>query len=225
MVYYNDYSWGDNGTSCTISSSSAWDYWNTGFQVRGDGITSDATWTYWTSGSTQTISADEVWVSWVSDCGNTTIRIVANPPELSSEERARQAEAARLAREEQERLRQIQIQEKAEADERALELLQDLLTEDEFAFYQKHGRLLVKGRQYDYLIQKDSGTVVRLEKDKVADLCMHLDDHHAYSRHDNVIAMKLYLEGKEEEFNREANLHRHRPPQGVEAELLRVVNG
>jgi len=114
--------------------------------------------------------------------------------------------------------------EKASADLRAIRLLQNLITDEEFTIYEKTGRLLVRGRQFDYLINRDSGQIARVEKDKVVDLCMHLENYHDYSKHDNVVAMKLYLEGREEQFNREANRCGERQPSEMEQDLLRVVN-
>ncbi len=198
------YSWTSDGTSATADSI-CWEYWN---YYEGNTASSTGsilpTWVYWTDGQ--------------NIYGNTV-----QAAEISQEERQRREADSQRAVEEHNRRQEQARLEKEAADIKALDLLQDILPEGDFAFYQKHGRLLVKGRKHDYLIQKDSGIVVRLEKGKVADLCMHLEDHHAYSRHDNVIAMKLYLEGREEEFNREANLHRRREPVGIEQELLSAV--
>jgi hypothetical protein len=174
--------------------------------------TSSQVWTYWTTdGGTGTATTNQLWGS----CTTDTAWVNWTQLRQQREQEDREWEE-RLA---------ITNAEKEAADEKAIELLQDLISDEEFEVYQKTGRLLVRGRKHDYLVQRDSGRVVRCEKGKVADLCMHLENYHSYSKHDNVIAMKLFLEGREDEFNREANLCGRRDPEPVEQELLKVVNG
>ncbi len=187
--------------------------------LSGQMSTSSATWGYWAGNTSEDTTDTVTWNYWQSQ----QAYIYHTPPQISQEERER-AEALRRQQVEisQQRVEDHNRQ-KAEADAKALELLQDLITKEEFAGYQKHGKLLVKGRQHNYLIQKDSGHIVRLGKDKVVVLCMHIDDHHAFSRHDNVISMKLFLEAKEERFNKEANLVRERQLERVEQEIMVAV--
>lgn len=193
----------------TTSTATIWEGWNSSTTNH----TSDTVWYEWNSPiiACGTITMSDCWIYWCNGTG--TVQVGGAGAADFAEQYKNQAE-----------LRKQQDAERAAADEKALELLKDLITDDEFAVYQNTGRLLVKGRKHNYLIQRYSGKIVRCEKDKVADLCMHLENYHAYSKHDNVIAMKLYLEGKEEQFNREANLIQRRDPQPVEQEMLKVVN-
>ena len=92
------------------------------------------------------------------------------------------------------------------AEERAKELLLDLIGKEQLEIYEKTGRILVKGNKYDYIIRK-TGFVKRIEKDKVTDLCIHLEDKYNYPETDNVIALKTFLEADEEAFNEMANEH------------------
>ena len=219
------YSWtADNSSATTTSTTtSTWNIWNGEF---ASNTTVSDIWFYWTDHASSTVVCHGENVT-ITNCtfGYWCDETFANPagptPPPTAEELARLAAYNQEAAARAEALRK----EKAAADEKALELLQDLITNEEFETYQKTGRLLVRGRNHDYLVQRDSGWVVRCEKGKVADLCMHLDNYHAYSKHDNVIAMKLFLEGREDEFNREASLCGRREPDSVETKLLRVVNG
>ena len=93
-----------------------------------------------------------------------------------------------------------------EAEQKAKDLLLDLIGEEQLEIYNETGRLLVHGHKYDYILQKD-GFVKRVEKDKVVDLCIHLTNKHKYPETDNVVALKLLAETNEEEFNRLANNH------------------
>ena len=221
-------------TADSTTTGQVWSYWTdngtgtaTTGQLWGD-YSSDTAWNGWTratcNSATGTIYVDPSTTITVSNCWfywneQTGVMTVEN---RDTEELRQQRERNEQAAREQAAARDAA---KAAADEKALELLQDLITDDEFAVYQETGRLLVRGRKHDYLVQRDSGRVVRCEKGKVADLCMHLEDYHTYSKHDNVIAMKLFLEGREDQFNQEANLCGRRDPNSVEAELLQAVNG
>ena len=83
---------------------------------------------------------------------------------------------------------------------------------------------MVKGNQYDYLVSNKTGHVRRIEKDRVVDLCMHIKDRHSFVPTDNVIGMKLYIEGKEKEFNQQANNHGVYNLHPEEQEFLQACN-
>lgn len=118
-----------------------------------------------------------------------------------------------IDRQEQKRYEKLK-KEKADAEQKAKELLLDLIGEKELEIYNKTGRLFVHGKQYDYIVPKE-GLIQRIEKDKVTDLCIHLRDRHGFPETDNVISLKLLAEADEKQFNSIANQHhpRSRPEE------------
>jgi len=167
-----------------------------------DSFCADSAWYYWNSHSSTTDSFTATWNYWSSGTGRTVIvtPILAarDPKDL---ERFRTIQAERLAREKK------LAEEREDAEKRAKELLLDLIGEEELKIYEETGRILVKGREYDYILYS-TGTVRRLEKDKMSDLCIHLVEKEKYPMTDNLIALKLLAEANEKEFNRLANVHR-----------------
>ena len=98
----------------------------------------------------------------------------------------------------------------------------DLIGEEDLKTYEKTGRLFVKGRRYDYIVQK-TGFIKRIEKDKITDLCVHLDNPNRFPQTDNVVAMKLAIEADEDAILKLANNHgsKKRPKQLPEAACMR----
>lgn len=200
-MYTDDY---DSGT-CSSTNS----FWRKSVQIvyatRGGEIsqTNDAEGT--TDGY---IYADAVWSSWVSVYDSDTNEY----REETAEDRAeRQAEVDRRMREQEER--QLKLSKsKAEAEDTAKVLLLDLIGRKELDVYEETGRLFVKGRKHDYIIQKGQLLQV-LEKDKVTDMCIHLKNNYKYPPTDNVIALLLALINEEDMVLNLGNLHapRSRP--------------
>lgn len=91
-----------------------------------------------------------------------------------------------------------------EAEERAHELLGYMIGEKDLEVYKKTGRLFVGGKKHEYIIQKN-GYVIQIKKDKVIDLCVHLEKRYAMPLTDNTIAMKLMIENGEKEMLKLAN--------------------
>jgi len=207
---------GTTSTSYTTSSSATWGYWN-----GGDG----------TSSTSGTVTAEECWGYWASVTYVSGGDVTVGEPRRETEEE----KEARLERErqraEEDRLRAEQAhrefaeaqRKKAEAEVTAQELLEQLLTPEEFALYREHGRVLVKGKSADYLLSKTTGHIRRIEKGKVEDLCLHIRDKTEYAPSDNVIGMKLYIEAKEREFNQRAKNWGIKELDGREQEFLRAV--
>jgi hypothetical protein len=176
-----DYTWGNWTGGTTSSATAVWGAWNNGYHT------------------TVNITSDTVWVRWNITDGNVSFGGVDPTPiteerRLELEELERQRQEARLREE----------QEKAAAEIVAQELLLDLIGERELKVYKETGRLLVKGRKHDYMIWRDN-KVQRIEKDKVHDLCVHLEGAHSFPKSDNVIALKLHIEHDEDGFNRKAH--------------------
>jgi hypothetical protein len=95
---------------------------------------------------------------------------------------------------------------KQDAEHKAQELLSHLIGKDLLTVYKETGRLFVKGKEYDYIIPRD-GFITKIGKDKVYDMCVHLERKASMPETDNVIAMKLFLEGNEKEALKLANIH------------------
>jgi len=94
--------------------------------------------------------------------------------------------------------------EKEEAERTAKAMLLDIIGEDQFKIYEETGNLLVKGRKYDYLITRQ-GSVKRVTKDKIINLCVHLKERHKYPETDNIIALAMHFKHHEWQSNRTAN--------------------
>lgn len=168
----------------TSSSTSTWSSWNS---------------TYDTSTDTST-TASYVWTTWVY---NEQSKCYGESREIP-EQVYNQISQPEIDR--RKRLRKERLQKEKEAEQKAQELLLDLIGEDQLKIYNETGRLFVKGNKYDYIVQK-SGFIKRIEKDKITDLCVHLDNRYKYPTTDNVIAMKLALEIEEDLILEKANNH------------------
>jgi hypothetical protein len=116
------------------------------------------------------------------------------------------AEAYREEQEERELRAKKVEQDRKDAETKAKELLMDLIGDEEIKVYEETGRLFVKGRKHDYIVNK-GGFVQQITKDKMIDLCVHLEDRYAMPETDNVIALKLALEAQEDKVLEMANVH------------------
>lgn len=186
--------------SSTSSSSSVWTTWQTNIESSYDSETTPA-------------SSSYVWVCWNGEPVETLqdityqnrMKFPVYKPEKKSVERLRaegaQKEINRIWNgiiAEEHRL------EREAAEVTARQLLLDLVGEDQFKVYEKTGRIFVKGRKYDYLLMRGGG-VRRISHNIVEDLCIHLYNRTKYPPTDNVIGLKLMIEGSEAAFNKEAN--------------------
>lgn len=168
-------------------SSTAWNTWTSNATTTG--TSTRAVWNMWvsyttdTTTSSTTLSATDTWGLWIRESTNTV-------------------QTVSIASDRQQKLER----EKNAAENKAKKLLEDLIGADQLEIYNKTGRLFVKGREYDYLLQKE-GHVKRIEKDKIQDLCIHLENKHKYPATDNIVALKLFLEADEKAFNEMANKH------------------
>ena len=118
-------------------------------------------------------------------------------------------EQARAERERQNKISKLELKRK-QAEVKAKELLMDIIGEKELEVYEKTGRVLVKGRENDYIIRK-GGIVQKVMKDKVQDICIHLRDRYALPETDNVISLMLLAKADEEELDQIGNKHRLQP--------------
>lgn len=218
---YDDHVWYTWTTTSTTSttSSTATDYGDN-YNYHGGDV-----WSAWNgSGTSSTSNGDVVWIRWTYDRDVYTQAEVAREAERRARSMARtQREAQEAAahsamlreryaaerREREERTRLLR--EKKEAAElKAQELLLDMIGEEQLEVYKQTGRLFVKGRKHDYILQK-GGFVLQVQKDKVVDLCVHLANRYTFPETDNVVALKLAIEDDEKSVVKLANNHGSRP--------------
>ena len=193
----------------TTYGSYAWSSWCTSSaSTSTTPATSNDTWYYWnstdsSSASTTTapVSYTTTWVIW-----NGEQEYVERENRLEDQRYQERLEQARKLRAEAEAAAKKLKEEKEAAEQKAKDLLMDLIGEDELKVYEETGRIMVKGRRFDYILQKE-GLVKKIEKDKVVDLCIHLRNQHAYPESDNVIGLKLMIEAEEDELLKRANVH------------------
>ncbi len=107
------------------------------------------------------------------------------------------------------------------AEETAQVLLGELIGEEELAVYKETGRILVKGKRHDYMIFKH-GSVQRIEKNKITDLCVHVSQRPMIPDTDNIIGLALHIQADEKDFNKTANFIKDYKRIG---ELPRAANG
>lgn len=216
--------------SYTIGSSdySTWYYWtSTDASTTASTTTPTSdTWYQWTTDTTSTASGNIVWNSWNKveykpQEARPYISPIVTSPKLSSEVKRARAAQRRI----NDVWRDIKIQEEKErkqlAELTAQALLEDLISDEELAYYKEHKMLVVKGREFDYVINKGAG-VHKVEKDKVISLCIHLKEQYKYPETDNVIGLMLMLKANEREFLKTANSHGE-VKQSVRDRVLELV--
>jgi len=179
----------DTATTATGSTSGTWYTW----------IRCDSTATSGTS------TGDTTWVRWTTAAEIHDRNYGEGSIDRQEEQRRYRAGAAQEALERRERAA-TQQKEKEKAEIRAKDLLLDLIGEKELAVYNETGRLFVKGKKFDYIIQK-SGFIKKISKEKITDLCVHLNNRYSFPETDNVIAMKLAIESDESGLLKLANDH------------------
>ena len=218
--------WNDTGTSASITTSatsSPWDQWIIQGTTTG---TSSAT----TITATTSNNADAVFVSWVQEGPSTTstipdtiflqwaedgqtgnhlhrprVHVTRSAPVLTEEQLAeRERQRAERARLDEERRR-----EKAAADDRAMELLQSVLTEEQNRDLDREGYFFTHG-QSGRLYRIGKG---RLGNVKVVDpqtkqwtetLCIHQREYIPIA--DTMLMQKLMIETAEAHFRAYANI-------------------
>ena len=191
----------------TASSDATWSTWTLTSACTS---TTDSTWYTWTATGSTSTSSTTTWTSWNMDNYITVVETYRPSQEELERQRvqAQQQAEERMQREaEREAKRQA-------AELRANELLQDLIGEEQLKVYLETGRLLVKGKRNDYLLEK-TGRVTRIEKDKLVDLCIHIADRPSVPQTDNVIALKLIAEADDYAFDEMANAVKSRPLEAL----------
>ena len=181
-----NYSYSDTNTTSSTAINDTWYLWNNTGTCNV------------TDGGTYTISNEDSWTVWVSQ-----EEIEKDRKRMERAQHRIQAERAfpgGLTNREKTDLKQ------KKAEDKAKQLLLDLIGEEELKVYEETGRLFVKGNKYDYVVRRHGG-VERIEKDKITDLCVHLKNSYSYPKTDNVIALKLAIEDDEDNVLKLANTH------------------
>jgi hypothetical protein len=154
----------------------------------------------WCSDTSTTSSAStDVFYYWVKEPHSVSVsytgrRTISNRTHKERHKEARKEkrrEASRLRRNEKNRRKRLFKEWKKDNEERlseqkALELFEDVFGKDVAKTYRETGRVLVKGRKYDWLLtsktekeRNESGMfggkvqVQRIEKDKIVDICVY----------------------------------------------------
>lgn len=190
----------DTGTSSTTDS--CWESWstdNTTSTASAVTITEDQAFQIWSAetdnGTSVSTSgtADYTWRAWSEETSTSVERVEI---EVTPEESKAYKKKYRSER----RKRKI-------AEARAKALLCILIGKKDLEVYKETGRLLVKGRKYDYLLDENGG-VKQVAKNKIVDLCVHLRNNHNLPKTDRVIGLKMAIEADEPHFLRTANVIR-----------------
>jgi aminoglycoside phosphotransferase family enzyme len=220
ITSYQDSVWGNwvddyySGTSYSTGTD-AYTTTDNGMSTGQDGV-----WTTWVnSGGSITyvtrdvqIAKDVTWKAWVTDyeveIGTSKVTYIEGVKAWQYHKTVEQKRAIAAQREIDLVWSKLLTEEREEeqklAEVTAHELLQEIVSDVELSHYKEHGELLVRGRKHDYIIKKRGG-VIRVEKDKVLSLCIHLNNQYKYPRTDNVIALKLAIDADEHKFNKDAN--------------------
>ncbi len=125
-----------------------------------------------------------------------------NDPEMVAA-RERQAQERLIKAEEEKK-------QKEKAEEVAQVLLGELIGEEQLEVYKETGRIFVNGRKNSYLLTKHGG-VQRVEKGKMVDLCVHIQEKILLPPTDNVIGLAMHIKADEKDFNKVANASNPKP--------------
>lgn len=186
--------WDSWNTYQDCTSSGEWYTWQTsGTSSTATTFVNVAVWQNWQS--VEVTAVGNTWRTWVTvDPSGYEQRYINVYPKVSEEE---EAALARERKEREQKARELEAQRKA-AEERAVELLMDIVGHEEAAVYLETGNLLVKGHKFDWLIGR-GGSVRRIEKNKVVNLCLHSDKRYEQPETDNVVALALHAKFAEDE--------------------------
>ena len=111
----------------------------------------------------------------------------------------RRQQAAIRRQEAEQKKRYAELEKKKQAaEEKAQQLLMDLIGPEQLDVYKQTGRLFVKGNKHDYVLTK-GGLVTKIDKSSVVDMCVHLAERCSYPETDNIVGLKLAIEGGDED--------------------------
>src|SRR5271157_5794392 len=125
MVWYGWNSYSSGNTSTATDTWSAWTAYSYGSATQQETASSWGAWTAGAGLAQQQATGGSAWTYWVD--GN-TVNIVYGQTAETPEERQARAERDRQAAERTAAAQEIAKQKRAEADARAIELLEDLMS-------------------------------------------------------------------------------------------------
>jgi hypothetical protein len=195
----------------SAASDATWSTWAT-TSANCTSTSDSACWYTWTDTGSTSTSSETTWTSWNTD-GYTIYPSYQTAPKTQEELEHQRIQAQQQAEERMQREAERETLRQA-AELKANELLQDLIGEEQLKVYLETGRLLVKGKRNDYLLEK-TGRVTRVEKDKLVDLCIHIADRLSVPQTDNVVALKLMAEADDYAFDKMANVRGTRPLEAL----------
>lgn len=184
--------------------SCVWSNWTSPSYNEYHDCTSSGVWVSWQTSeisSTATTIDATIWQNWqmieTTALGDTCRTYVVYPVASPKESKEQEALLAKEREENKRKARELEEQRRA-AEERAVELLMDIVGPEEAVVYKATGNLLVKGHKADWLIGRN-GSVRRIEKGKVVSLCLHSDKRYEQPETDNVVALALHAKFAEQE--------------------------
>lgn len=181
----------------TTTDGGTWYYWATTSNTTT--TTDDSVWYEWRTSSTSTDTYAPIWSGWVDYATNEPRRVnqqvYHTPPIRNDYEKIKK--------------------EKALSEEKACELLGDIIGKNQLEIYKRSKRLLVEGKRNKFIINGgESGyRLKRIDEKKklIEELCIHLENQYKFPITDNVVAILLSLMNNEKEVIELANNHGANP--------------
>ena len=97
--------------------------------------------------------------------------------------------------------------ERQKAEQKAKDLLMELIGEEKREEYERTGRIFFHGEKHDYIV-RDYGHVKQIEHSgHIQELCVHIDGCGMYPDADNVVALLLAFQFDEQATIKKANKH------------------
>jgi hypothetical protein len=201
-------------------ASGVWTYWVSS----SSSTTTDSTWSNWCDSTSTATSTNEIWPTWCGDTGTSTAvykgtntiwatwceeedaytYVYSTPKESEEDKRKRLIAHAKTKAK-----AIIAKRKEKKAYAKAIELLEDVMGKEAREVYQKTGRILVKGKKYDWLIENrqygNSVKVSKVDKNKIIDLCVYCKGAAKFPQPDHALAMALNAKYAEDYLDEKAN--------------------
>lgn len=188
-------------SSTSSTTSDIWTGWSTNYTT-GEEVSYTGSGTIWYTWATDTATiadhsgSTSTWTTWIYTPVREAREPVRSQPIYQHPDRSPYEEILRK---------------KALSEEKACELLGDIIGRDQLDIYKRSKQLLVEGKHNKYILNGgDSGYRLRKideKKKQLEELCVHLADCFKYPVTDNIIAILLSLSNNEKEVVKLANHH------------------
>lgn len=187
-----------------MSTWATWRVWSYGSSSTSTSTCCDTSWGDWCSYDTSNTTSTSAWATWTSD--STSYRTQYEAVPVVEED----PEVLRRRREEQEKQARERERAAKKAEAKANTLLRLIIGPTQWKIYRKTGRIIVQAKDGQFLIEK-GGKVTRIERDKLIDLCVHLERKSDMPATDNVVALALWAAADGYRLKETANVIRSRP--------------